>query len=88
MALKQVHNNSSEEKKSKDRNKSTTTATAISKKKFTGLKIYKISFKNEWKASYPITQMKHDKYIQVSLPPLWKELNLPPPWFERCKRAL
>ena len=62
MASKRMQNNSSEENKSKDRNGSTAAATAISKKKFTGSKIYKVSFKNEWKASYLIKEVKHDKY--------------------------
>ena len=62
MTSKRTHDDSSVENKSKDRNKSTATAKAISKKKFTGSKIYKVSFKNEWKASYPITKVKHDKY--------------------------
>ena len=53
-----MHNNSSEESKSKDRNGRTAAATAISKKKFTGSKIYKVSFKNEWKASYLITEVE------------------------------
>ena len=61
MVSKQTHNNSSKKNKSKDRNESTTTATAISKKKFTGSKIYKVSFKYKWKASYLITEVKHDK---------------------------
>ena len=68
MVSKQTHGNSSEESKSRDRNKSTATATAISKKKFAGSKIYKVSFKNEWKASYPITKVKHDKYKFHCLP--------------------
>ena len=68
MASKRTHDDSSEDIKSKDRNKSTATATAISKKKFTGSKIYKVSFKNEWKASYPITEVKHEKYKFQCLP--------------------
>ena len=68
MASKRMQNNSSEENKSKDRNGSTAAATAISKKKFTGSKIYKVSFKNEWKASYPITEVKQDKYKFNCLP--------------------
>ena len=68
MASKRTHDDSSEENKSKDRNESTATATAISKKKFTGSKMYKVSFKNEWKASYLITEVKHDKYKFHCLP--------------------
>ena len=63
MASKRTHCDGS-----KDRNESTTTATAILKKKFTGSKINKVSFKNEWKASYPITEVKHDKYKFHCLP--------------------
>ena len=61
MASKRTHDDSSEENKSKDRNESTATATDISIKKFTGSEIYKVSFKNVWKASYLITEVKHDK---------------------------
>ena len=68
LSSKRTHDDSSEENKSKDRNESTATATAISKKKFTGSKIYKVSFKNEWKASYRITEVKHDKYKFHCLP--------------------
>ena len=49
MVSKQRHDGSSEESKSKDRDESTATATAISKKKFTGSKIYKVSFKTNGK---------------------------------------
>ena len=65
-----MHHNSSEENKSNDSNESTATATAtaILKKKFTGSKMYKVSFKNEWKTSYTITEVKHDKYKFDCLP--------------------
>ena len=68
LSSKRTHDDSSEESKSKDRNESTATATAILKKKFTGWEIYKASFKNEWKASYLITEVKHDKYKFHCLP--------------------
>ena len=31
-------------------------------------KMYKVSFKNDWKALYPITEVKHDKYKFHCLP--------------------
>ena len=76
MASKRTHGDSSEENKSKDRSESTATATAISKKKFKKVekkttaasKIYKVSFKNEWKVPYPVTEVKHDKYKFHCLP--------------------
>ena len=66
MVLKQTHDDSSKENKSKDRNESTTAATAISKKKFTGSKINKVSFKNKWQASYLITEVKHGRKVYCS----------------------
>ena len=68
MVLKRMQDESSEENKSKDRNESTAIAITILKKKFTGSKIYKVSFKNKWKASYPIKDVKHDQYKFHCLP--------------------
>ena len=61
MASKRTHGDSSEEIESNDGNEDTAKATAFSKKRFTGSKMYKVSFRKEWKASYPISEVKHDK---------------------------
>ena len=66
MASKRTHGDSSDE--SNDDKQSQATQVTISKKKFTGSKTYKVAFKSEWKASYPVKEVKHDKYKFHCLP--------------------
>ena len=66
MASKRTHGDNSD--KSNNDERSQATAVTISKKKFTGSKTYNLAFKSEWKASYPIEEVKHEKYKFHCLP--------------------
>ena len=37
-------------------------STNVSKRKFSGSATYKVTFKNEWKESYPIKEVKNNKF--------------------------
>ena len=62
MAAKRTHEDVADIIDSSDDETDNRRSTNVSKRKFSGSAIYKVTFKNEWKESYPIKEVKNNKF--------------------------
>ena len=62
MAAKKTHEDVADIFYSCDDETDNRNITNISKRKFSGSVIYKVTYKNEWKESYPIKKVKKNKF--------------------------
>ena len=62
MAAKRTHEDVAEIIGSSDDETDNRSSTNVSRRKFSGSATYKVTFKNEWKESYPIKDVKNNKF--------------------------
>ena len=62
MVAKRTHENVADIIDSSDGKTDNRSSTNVSKRKFSGSATYKVTFKNEWKESYPIKEVKNNKF--------------------------
>ena len=62
MAAKRTHKVVADIIGSSDHETDNRSSTNVSKRKFSGSATYKVTFKNEWKESYPIKDVKNNKF--------------------------
>ena len=62
MAAKRTHKDVVNIIDSSDNETDNRSRTNVSKRKFSGSPTYKVTFKNEWKESYPIKEVKNNKF--------------------------
>ena len=62
MAAKRTHEDVADIIDSSDDETDNRSSTNVSKRKFSGSATYKVTFKNEWKESYPIKEVKNNKF--------------------------
>ena len=62
MAAKRTHKDVVNIIDSSDNETDNRSRTNVSKRKFSGSATYKVTFKNEWKESYPIKEVKNNKF--------------------------
>ena len=62
MATKRTHEDVADIIDSSDDETDNRNTTNVSKRKFSGSATYKVTFKNEWKESYPIKEVKNNKF--------------------------
>ena len=77
MAAKKTHEDVADIFYSSDDETDNRNITNISKRKFSGSVIYKVTYKNEWKESYPIKEVKKNKF-KFHCIPCGKDLSCSP----------
>ena len=68
MAAKRTHKDVVDIIDSSDNETDNRSRTNVSKRKFSGSATYKVTFKNEWKESYPIKEVKNNKFKFYCIP--------------------
>ena len=62
MVAKRAHEDVADIIDSSDNKTDNRSSTNVSKRKFSGSATYKVTFKDEWKESYPIKEVKNNKF--------------------------